>query len=273
MFRDGVRRCSLGEGNSGCSLFLFVVVSPQNTDYMDGPDYTKDLPKELKGFCYVCMKIMTERNGKVRMGIEATKFSVMWGDGTDDSRRHHVYQNEGMYEVVLIGRNLRRLDISACGVTDADFGRCGKLRELRCGYNFLEVLDLSEVPELEVLICNSNDLVRLDVEGCTGLKYVDCRSNRLSWLNLRERKELYELECSKNVLEGVEVAGCGNLKFLSCSTNKLGMKRFSELLDSLPERSIPYGCFYGNKNPGFRLKYRQMMIAKGWRYERHRNWM
>ncbi|HBO25262.1 MAG TPA: hypothetical protein DD657_00495 [Culturomica sp.] len=217
------------------------------------------------------MKIMTERNGKVRMEIDATNFSIMWGDGTNDNKRYHVYQDDGLFEVVLIGRNLRRLDISGCGVTDADFGRCNKLRELRCGFNFLEVLDFCEAPNLEVLVCNTNDLVRLNIDGCMKLRYMDCRSNRLSWLDLKERKELYELECCHNELKGLEIEGCGTLKYLSCFNNRLSDEKFSCLLNSLPERSSPYGCFYGNKNPGFRLKHKELMISKGWRYERHRN--
>ena len=48
---------------------------------------------------------------------------------------------------------------------------------LTCADNWLDSLELFELPGLTVLVCRGNTLTELDLSDCSSLEYVDCTLN------------------------------------------------------------------------------------------------
>lgn len=94
------------------------------------------------------------------------------------------------------------------------------LEELRCDYNLLSYLDVSENYHLETLMCSANQLTGLNVSGASNLKYLTCSFNRLTSLDVSGLIFLNILCCDYNQLVTLDVSD-SNLMLLDCSFNQL----------------------------------------------------
>ena len=95
------------------------------------------------------------------------------------------------------------------------------LTYLDCAYNKLTSLDVSNNTKLESLHCYSNQLTTLDVSGCTALAWLYCSSNQLTSLDVSGCAALTVLDCLSNQLTSLDVSGCAALTVLDCYSNQL----------------------------------------------------
>lgn len=95
------------------------------------------------------------------------------------------------------------------------------LKELNCGNNSIQKLDLRQNPELEKLICNENQLTQLDLSKNPKIYHLICSWNQLKQLDVSNLKDLVTLDCSHNDLEQLDVRKSRSLVALNCSSNRL----------------------------------------------------
>ena len=92
------------------------------------------------------------------------------------------------------------------------------LKILRCGWNRLKRLHLTNVPMLRDLDCSYNGLDDLRVEGCP-LHRLECSGNRFLGIDDLTNPELRTLNCSNNDIGEMDLSGCPKLEHLECYNN------------------------------------------------------
>ena len=95
------------------------------------------------------------------------------------------------------------------------------LTDLRCHYNQLTVLDVSNNLALNTLICSNNQLIALDVTKNTALTELRCSSNQLTSLDVSKNTALTFLACDFNQLTSLDVSKNTALTELYCNSNQL----------------------------------------------------
>ena len=95
------------------------------------------------------------------------------------------------------------------------------LKELKCGNNSIQNLDLRQNPKLKTLKCNKNQLTQLDLSKNPDIDYLNCSENQLEQLDVSHLKDLVNLDCSHNNLEQLDVKNSKFLETLYCSWNRL----------------------------------------------------
>ena len=119
-------------------------------------------------------------------------------------------------------RNVTTIEINNKGVSDLKgIEAFPNLKELKCGNNSIQKLDLRQNPELEKLICNKNQLTQLDLSKNPKIYYLKCSENQLEQLDVSHLKDLVTLDCSHNDLEQLDVKNSKFLVTLNCSANQL----------------------------------------------------
>ena len=79
------------------------------------------------------------------------------------------------------------------------------LKELNCGNNSIQKLDLRQNPELKTLICKKNQLTQLELSKNSQIDYLNCSWNQLKQLDVSNLEDLVNLDCSNNDLEQLDV--------------------------------------------------------------------
>ncbi|MDC1471674.1 T9SS type A sorting domain-containing protein [Flavobacteriaceae bacterium] len=92
---------------------------------------------------------------------------------------------------------------------------------LRCEYNQLTSLDVSQNTALEYLECNNNGLRSLDVSSNANLITLICNSNELKELIVSSNTALEILASFDNQLKELIVSSNPALKILTCNSNNL----------------------------------------------------
>ena len=95
------------------------------------------------------------------------------------------------------------------------------LKELNCGNNSIQKLDLRQNPELKTLICKKNQLTQLELSKNSQIDYLNCSWNQLKQLDVSNLEDLVNLDCSNNDLEQLDVEKSKWLGELNCSKNEL----------------------------------------------------
>ena len=113
--------------------------------------------------------------------------------------------------------NINKKDISSLKGIEA----FPNLKELNCGNNSIQKLDLRQNPELEKLICNKNQLTQLDLSKNPKIYHLICSENQLEQLDVSHLESLVTLDCSHNDLERLDVKNSKSLVALNCSWNRL----------------------------------------------------
>ncbi|MGI6737109.1 MAG: putative Ig domain-containing protein [Anaerovoracaceae bacterium] len=96
-----------------------------------------------------------------------------------------------------------------------------KLRELDCGFNELDVIDVSKNTELRKLFCWNNSITDLHIENLAKLTELSCSNNSLARIDASHNKELKILRCANNQIVKLDVTGNPALELLSCEGNHL----------------------------------------------------
>ncbi len=119
-------------------------------------------------------------------------------------------------------KNVTTIEINNKGVSDLKgIEAFPNLKELDCGNNSIQKLDLRQNPELEKLICNKNQLTQLDLSKNPKIYHLICSWNQLEQLDVSNLKDLVTLDCSHNDLEQLDVRKSRSLVALNCSSNRL----------------------------------------------------
>jgi hypothetical protein len=95
------------------------------------------------------------------------------------------------------------------------------LIDLRCSYNQLTSLDLSQNTALTYLNCRNNWLTSLNVSASTALDQLHCQDNQLTSLDISQNIALTVLICGNNQLTSLDVSQNTALNSLQCQNNDL----------------------------------------------------
>ena len=110
----------------------------------------------------------------------------------------------------------------------------GKITKLECLNNQLVALNVQGCTSLQKLLCRKNKLTSLNVQGCTALKDIQCQANQLTGLDIQGLTALEKLLCNSNQLTSLNVQGCTALKDIQCQANQLNADVFKKLFIDLP---------------------------------------
>lgn len=95
-----------------------------------------------------------------------------------------------------------------------------RLRDLRCGDNMIEALDLRACgASLTTLRCNGNLMSLLDVSGCAALTTLTCDLNHLYDVMLTGCTALRSLKCAMNRIMDLDLGGLPSLEDVEASHN------------------------------------------------------
>jgi len=95
------------------------------------------------------------------------------------------------------------------------------LQTLECGANQLTTLNVSKNTNLLHLICSNNKLTTLDVSGNTNLQSLWCNLNQLTSVDVSQNSELLQLLCGNNQLKELDLSSNKKLDVLECRENQL----------------------------------------------------
>ena len=131
------------------------------------------------------------------------------------------YGNDGVITDVEF-ENVKIINVSGVGVSDlTGIELFSKLTDLRCAYNNLTSLDLSNIPELQSVRCSDNQLTSLIVGTKNNLRSIECQNNKITSLDVRNASSLEVLDCHNNLLSELDVGANSSLVDLNCQSNQL----------------------------------------------------
>ena len=164
-------------------------------------------------------------NGVNPTFIFETSLPINEDNFPDDNFRNYIKTYKaGGRDVLTVEqqRNVTTIEINNKGVSDLKgIEAFPNLKELNCGNNSIQKLDLRQNPALEKLICNKNQLTQLDLSKNPDIDYLNCSENQLEQLDVSHLKDLVNLDCSHNNLEQLDVKNSKFLVALYCSWNRL----------------------------------------------------
>ena len=96
-----------------------------------------------------------------------------------------------------------------------------KLTHLQCNNNQLITLDVSGCSTLTNLFCSDNQLTNLNVSNCIALTSLYCYNNQLIDLNVSNCKLLTYFDCSKNQINNLDINNYKAITYLQCSINEI----------------------------------------------------
>lgn len=105
------------------------------------------------------------------------------------------------------------------------------LEDLKCSFNPLGTLDLSNNINLEKLHCGFCHLDELNISGCSKLSRLQCFANNLNDIDLSHMPNLTKLDCSFNNLMTLDVSANVDLEELWCGKNNLSFLDLSEQIE------------------------------------------
>lgn len=117
--------------------------------------------------------------------------------------------------------NLKFLKCYFNFLTSLDITNNLNLSLLNCSFNQLNSIDIANNINLEYFICVENQLESLDVLNNLNLNYLDCSFNQLTNLSVIQNLGLVTLNCSGNFLTSLDVDTITYLINLYCSYNFL----------------------------------------------------
>ena len=164
-------------------------------------------------------------NGAKPTFIFETSLPINEDNFPDDSFRNYIKTYKAGGRDVLTVEEQRKveiIEINNKGVSDLKgIEAFPNLKELNCGNNSIQKLDLRQNPKLKTLKCNKNQLTQLDLSKNPDIDYLNCSENQLKQLDVSHLKDLVMLNCSHNDLEQLDVRNSKFLETLYCSWNRL----------------------------------------------------
>lgn len=174
---------------------------------------------------YVLDKFDTDRNGRIsRAEAEAVTEIDISGTWDDFSAGKGVTSLEG----ISYFKNLRILKCPFNPITEIDLSQNRMLEELNCAINKFAVLDLSQQSKLKTLLAEEypyegeiTEIILPTAVLMYPLEVLCCNNNKLTRLKLGNLVFLRKLTCSDNNITSLGLGVCANLKELDCQNNKL----------------------------------------------------
>ncbi|MFC0779082.1 T9SS type A sorting domain-containing protein [Flavobacterium sp. HJSW_4] len=117
--------------------------------------------------------------------------------------------------------NLQTLKCAYNELTALNVSQNTKLVTLSCYANQIKSLDVTQLKSLRTLDCYTNQLTALDVSKNTALIDLYCFQNQLTALNTSKNPELSKLYCSDNLISSLNLTNNPFLIFLNCTNNKI----------------------------------------------------
>jgi len=127
-------------------------------------------------------------------------------------------------------RLLRRLDCSSNFLESLDVSNMPFLEDLNCGANYFSGTDISNstgllnitgAVALKQLLCAGNYLQDLDTSDLSNLEVLNCADNNINLLNVASNTKLKRLNCSNNELASLDLSNTVILEQLNCDSNEL----------------------------------------------------
>ncbi len=226
---------------------------------------TKEPPVEEPPEEPVVGIIMTTQASEVSVWVAITKpagsddFAIDWGDGITSNISYydpdpnsliysyifdHSYSGVSEHRITITGDNIEALDCSN-SLTSLDVSQYPDLNVLMCSYNQLTTLDLSKNTALEYLYCHDNPLTTLDLSNCTSLGWLQAKDCALTTLDFSNCPELTNVYCDNNQLTNLIVNTV--VHTLACGYNQLTASALNNLFISLPDRTV-YEQLWGRIN-------------------------
>ena len=163
-------------------------------------------------------------NGVNPTFIFETSLPINENNFPDDNFRSYIknYKAGGRDVLTVEERsNVDRIEVEGWNISSLEgIEAFPNLKELKCGNNSIQNLDLRQNPKLETLKCNKNQLTQLDLSKNPQIHYLYCSDNQLEQLDVSHLKLDY-LYCSNNKLEQLDVKNSKWLRELDCSKNRL----------------------------------------------------
>lgn len=106
-------------------------------------------------------------------------------------------------------------------LTSLDVTQVPNLQHLYCNSTGITALDLSKNPLLETIDCNTTKITELDVSKNTKLEWLLCGNNQLTELDLSKNTELYRLFCYTNQLTQLDLSNNPKLQVLIFANNHI----------------------------------------------------
>ncbi|SNR16959.1 T9SS type A sorting domain-containing protein [Tenacibaculum jejuense] len=106
-------------------------------------------------------------------------------------------------------------------LTSLDVSNNKELINLECTGNELISVNLSENLKLEKLILDDNNLQTLDISNNTELTSLDCSKNELTSINITGNLKLEELFANNNNLQTIDTSMNTSLSVFSCISNEI----------------------------------------------------
>lgn len=164
-------------------------------------------------------------DGVNRTFIFETSLPINEKNFPDDNFRNYIKTYKaGSRDVLTVEeqRNVETIEVNGRNISNLKgIEAFPNLKELNCGNNSIQKLDLRQNPELEKLICNENQLTQLDLSKNPKIYHLICFWNQLEQLDVSNLKDLVTLDCSHNDLEQLNVKNSKSLVALNCSWNRL----------------------------------------------------
>jgi uncharacterized repeat protein (TIGR01451 family) len=153
----------------------------------------------------------------------------------------YVYCSYATVENLILGSNsnLKQLHCANSGLTALDVTQLPNLEQLICGEhdrlfyyypiyistsnpNQLTSLDISQNPNLWNLNCSGNLITSLDTSAQgSSLLNLYCNNNPLNTLDVSQNTALYLLACDATNISSLDLGTLSNLRTVSCSDNAL----------------------------------------------------
>jgi len=202
--------------------------------------------------------IMTTKQSTVNVSlIGPGEVTIDWGDNTEIENSTllqgivyqtftHNYSVSSIHTIIITGKNITRMKCFYNELSKLDISQNKALLWLECDNNQLESLDISHNTELSTLYCNMNQLKNLDVSGNIELVQMDCSNN-----------QLLKLDFSKNP----------NLVAMACNYNELSSEALNAMFETLHNNihpRIPLKIVHVGNNPGTDDCDISIAVNKGW---------
>ena len=106
-----------------------------------------------------------------------------------------------------------------------------------CERNNISKLDVSSHSKLSYLSCYSNHIEELFINNCPDLEDLSCHNNQISQLDVTKNVKLKILWCDENQISTLDVSNCPDLESLLCDNNQI-----SQLDVTANTKLVNLGC-------------------------------
>lgn len=194
-------------------LFLIAIFMATISLYSQ----TVDIPDKAFLNALIEEGVDTSGDGHVSLAEARSISHLDIGGNWNEGQRGEIKSLEGIEAFI----NLDTLRCNYNQLSHLDLSNNVSLTYLQCNDNQLTILNIAACKALLKLNCRMNQLSSLDMGACDALTRLDCDNNLLSSLDLSNKTSLVNVQCWENRLTILDVSACDALTKLDCDFNKL----------------------------------------------------